>query len=191
MYIRASRELKRLNAISRPPIYSFYTDTLAGLATIRAYREERAMMKKMFQLLDDNMRAFYTLWTTNRWLFVRVELVGAFLSLFIGILLVYKSTNAGLAGIALTFATSLLEYIYWLMRQSTTVDMHFEAIERINEYVDMTPEPPGIVEGSRPPAAVSQKKEGFHIRLIHWGSIVANISQCTSTRPDCHAECRQ
>ncbi|KAI9244357.1 ABC transporter type 1, transmembrane domain-containing protein [Phascolomyces articulosus] len=153
VYIRASRELKKLNAASRPPIYSFYTDTLAGLATIRAYREERAMMKKMFQLLDDNMRAFYTLWTTNRWLFVRVELVGTCLSFFIGILLIYKSTNAGLAGIALTFATSLLEYIYWLMRQSTTVDMHFEAIERINEYMDMTPEPPGIVEGSRPPAA--------------------------------------
>jgi ABC-type multidrug transport system fused ATPase/permease subunit len=154
-YIRASRELKKLNAESRPPIFHLYTDTLAGLATVRAYGEEWTMMKKMFQRLDENMRPFYTLWTTNRWLFVRVELLGTCLSLFIGVSLIHKikSVDAGLAGIALTFATSLLEYVYWLMRQSTTVDMHFEAVERINEYMEMPQEPPSIVEGSRPPAA--------------------------------------
>jgi ABC-type multidrug transport system fused ATPase/permease subunit len=94
-----------------------------------------------------------------RWLFVRVELLGTLLSLFIAILLVHKinSIDAGLAGIALTFSTSLLEYVYWLMRQSTTVDMYFESVERINEYLNMPQEPPGIVEGSRPPASVNLK----------------------------------
>lgn len=66
MYIRASRELKKLNADSRPPIFHLYTDTLAGLATVRAYGEECNMMKKMFCRLDDHMRPFYTLWNTNR-----------------------------------------------------------------------------------------------------------------------------
>jgi ABC-type bacteriocin/lantibiotic exporter with double-glycine peptidase domain len=66
MYIRASRELKKLNADSRPPIFHLYTDTLAGLVTVRAYGEEWNMMKKMFRRLDDNMRPFYTLWNTNR-----------------------------------------------------------------------------------------------------------------------------
>ncbi|KAI9251585.1 P-loop containing nucleoside triphosphate hydrolase protein [Sporodiniella umbellata] len=101
------------------------------------------------------MRPFYTLWTTNRWLFVRVELLGTLLSLFISLLLVYKidSIDAGIAGITLTFSSSLLEYVYWLMRQSTTVDKHFEAIEKVNEYMNMPQEPPGIVEGSRPPAS--------------------------------------
>ncbi|KAI9031832.1 ABC transporter type 1, transmembrane domain-containing protein [Phycomyces nitens] len=155
IYIRASGELKKLNTDTRPAIVCLYADTLAGLSTIRAYKEQRGMMRKMFQRLDENMRPFYTLWTTNRWLFVRVEVLGALLSLFISVLLVYKrdTIDAGSAGIALTFATSLLEYVYWLMRQSTTVDMHFEAVERINEYLDMPQEPPGVVEGSRPPAA--------------------------------------
>jgi ABC-type multidrug transport system fused ATPase/permease subunit len=168
IYVRASRELKRLNAESRLPIYNLYTDTLAGLNTIRAYNEEYSMMRKMFVRLDNNMRPFYTLWTTNRWLFVRVELLGAFLSLFIGVSLVSKhGMDAGLAGIALTFSTSLLEYVYWLMRQSTTVDMHFEAVERINEYMEMPQEPPSIVEGSRPPAAVRErKKDDIYICIL-------------------------
>lgn len=66
VYIRASKELKKLNASSRPPILRLYSDTLNGLLTIRAYGEEWTMMKKMFNRLDDNMRPFYTLWTTNR-----------------------------------------------------------------------------------------------------------------------------
>ncbi|KAG1469917.1 hypothetical protein G6F56_002980 [Rhizopus delemar] len=65
VYIRASKELKKLNASSRPPILRLYSDTLNGLLTIRAYGEEWTMMKKMFNRLDDNMRPFYTLWTTN------------------------------------------------------------------------------------------------------------------------------
>lgn len=66
VYVRASRELKKLNASSRSPILRLYSDTLNGLLTIRAYGEEWTMMKKMFNKLDDNMRPFYTLWTTNR-----------------------------------------------------------------------------------------------------------------------------
>lgn len=155
IYIRASRELKKLVAESRPPMFHLYTDTLEGQSTIKAYGKQGTMMQKMFSRLDDTVRPFYTLWTTNRWLFVRVELLGTCLSLFIGVLLVHKmkTVDAGLAGIALTFSTSLLEYVYWLMRQSTTVDMHFEAVERVNEYMEMPQEPPSIVEGSRPPAA--------------------------------------
>ncbi|KAI8089912.1 P-loop containing nucleoside triphosphate hydrolase protein [Halteromyces radiatus] len=101
------------------------------------------------------MRPFYFLWTTNRWLFVRVEFIGASLCLFLGLILVYKmeQLDAGLAGIVLTLASSLLEYIYWMMRQSTAVGMHFDAVQHINEYMDMPQEPPGVLDGSRPPAA--------------------------------------
>lgn len=64
--------------------------------------------------------------------------------------------DVGLAGIALTLASILLEYIYWLMRQSTAVDMHFDAVQHINEFIAIPQEPPGVIEGSRPPAAVNK-----------------------------------
>jgi len=34
-YLSTSRELKRLDAVSRSPIFSFFGETLAGLAVIR------------------------------------------------------------------------------------------------------------------------------------------------------------
>ncbi|CAO3611821.1 unnamed protein product [Cunninghamella echinulata] len=154
-YIRASHRLKKIESDSRPLVYKLYKDTLDGLITIRAYGKQRQMLGKMYQVLDDNMRPFYLLWATNRWLFVRVEFIGASLCLFLSLFLVYQreKIDVGLAGIALTLAASLLEYVYWLMRQSTAVDMHFDAVQHINEYITIPQEPPGVLEGSRPPAA--------------------------------------
>lgn len=40
-YLRASRELKRLDSVSRSPIYAHFQETLGGITTIRAYRQQR------------------------------------------------------------------------------------------------------------------------------------------------------
>lgn len=37
LYIRSSRELKRLDAVAFSPIFQHYGESLAGLATIRAF----------------------------------------------------------------------------------------------------------------------------------------------------------
>eukprot|EP00741_Cyanophora_paradoxa_P011048 tig00020553_g10680.t1 len=39
-YRRTSRELKRLEAVTRSPMYSWLTETMAGLPVVRAYRRE-------------------------------------------------------------------------------------------------------------------------------------------------------
>lgn len=46
------REVKRLDAISRSPVYSSIGEELAGLATIRAYRAERRLIERNASLVD-------------------------------------------------------------------------------------------------------------------------------------------
>jgi hypothetical protein len=47
------------------------------------------------------------------------------------------------------------------MRQSSVVGMHFDAVQHVNEYMEMPQEPPGVLEGSRPPAAVRQRQNDW------------------------------
>ncbi len=39
-YIPSARELQRIESVTRSPIYSKFSEALAGVATIRAYRKE-------------------------------------------------------------------------------------------------------------------------------------------------------
>ena len=44
-YLHSSRECKRIEAVTRSPIYADFSATLEGLATVRAYRIENRLRK--------------------------------------------------------------------------------------------------------------------------------------------------
>lgn len=154
-YLRISRELKRLNSVSRSPIYSHFTESLVGVTTIRAYGVEGLFMRTIYEKLDSFVAPFYFLWMSNRWLYARIEFTGAFVILSTGIFLILNINNidAGMAGISLFYARGFLESIYWFIRQYTAVEMNLNSVERIQEYLEIEQEPPAQIEGHRPPAA--------------------------------------
>ncbi|KAI9025849.1 hypothetical protein CLU79DRAFT_789637 [Phycomyces nitens] len=155
LYLRASRQFKRINSVNLSPIYSHFTETLMGLATIRAYCKEEMFELTFYKKIDTYISSFYLLWMSNRWLYARIEFIGSFVTLITGIciLLNISSIDAGMAGILLFYARSLLDAIYWLIRQYTQVEMELNSVERVQEYLELEQEAPPIIKGSRPPAA--------------------------------------
>ncbi|KAI8099375.1 uncharacterized protein BX664DRAFT_321113 [Halteromyces radiatus] len=154
-YLRISRELKRLNSVSRSPIYSHFTESLVGVTTIRAFGQQKKFLLTMYDKLDTYVAPFYLLWMTNRWLYCRMEFTGAFLTLSAGVFIVLNldRVDAGMAGISLFYAFSFLENVYWFIRQYTQVEMDLNSVERVQEYLQIDQEAPSVVEGRRPPAA--------------------------------------
>ena len=75
-YIRTSRELKRLDSLALSPIFSHFNETLQGIATVRAFRQQAAFQRRNAQLLDASNRAWWPAQCVNRWLSVRLELLG-------------------------------------------------------------------------------------------------------------------
>lgn len=69
-FLQASvREVKRLDAISRSPVYSSIGEELAGLATIRAYRAEDRLIRRNGDLIDRSVIFSLANQSMNRFLF--------------------------------------------------------------------------------------------------------------------------
>ncbi|KAF9393978.1 hypothetical protein CPC16_000531 [Podila verticillata] len=153
-YIASSRELKRIESITKSPLYSHFGETLVGVSTIRAFGAEARFMEEVLVKLDNNNTPYYFLWMCNRWLSVRVDFLGSMVSFIAGILILINMDGLakGWAGVSLGSAMNFMGLIYWLVRIYTEMEMSLNSVERVHEYIDMPQEPPAIIEGSRPPA---------------------------------------
>lgn len=71
------KEFLDLNLIfsSRGPLSAHFSETLAGLPTIRASRQQNRFIKQMFHHLDINTNAFLLLNTSSRWLSIALVIV--------------------------------------------------------------------------------------------------------------------
>jgi ATP-binding cassette subfamily C (CFTR/MRP) protein 1 len=76
-YLRTSRELKRLDSVSRSPIYAHFQESLGGITTIRAYRQQGRFALENEWRMDANLRAYFPSINANRWLAVRLEFIGS------------------------------------------------------------------------------------------------------------------
>ena len=48
-YVKTSRELRRLEALNRSPVFSHFSDTLEGLVTIRTYNKEQVVLEELYR----------------------------------------------------------------------------------------------------------------------------------------------
>lgn len=151
-YISLSRELKRYESITKSPIHQHFSESLSGVATIRAYGVEGRFMKQNLAAIDNNNRPFFYLWVANRWLSFRVDAVGCMVMLFAGIfvLLSVGRIDAGLAGLSLSYAISFSESALWIVRLYANVEMNMNSVERLQEYLEVEQEPPYEIKETEP-----------------------------------------
>uniref|UniRef100_H2Z8F9 Uncharacterized protein n=1 Tax=Ciona savignyi TaxID=51511 RepID=H2Z8F9_CIOSA len=151
-YVSTSRQLKRLESISRSPIYSHFSETITGASTIRAYGLQNSFIKQSENLVDVNQMAYFPNIVSNRWLALRLELVGNFIVLFAAIFAVAgKGTiDSGIVGLSVSYAMQITQTLNWMVRQSSELETNIVAVERVEEYSNVVQEAPLVIEGERP-----------------------------------------
>lgn len=137
-YRSSAREVKRLDAILRSSLYSHFSETLSGLATIRAYRETETFVRENQKRMDIENRAYYLSITNQRWLGVRLDMLGALLVLIVALLTTASSTpiTGGNAGIALTYMLTVAQAFSWMTRQIAEVENDSASVERLLYYAE-------------------------------------------------------
>lgn len=163
-YLRSSRELKRLDSVSRSPIYAHFQESLGGISTIRAYRQQDRFELENEWRVDANLRAYFPSISANRWLAVRLEFIGAIVILAAAGLSVIAVANGaklgeGLVGLAMSYGLQITTSLNWIVRQTVEVETNIVSVERVLEYAQLPSEAPEIIHRSRPPVSWPSRGE--------------------------------
>ncbi|KAL7750103.1 hypothetical protein RI367_004618 [Sorochytrium milnesiophthora] len=153
-YRSTSRELKRLDSTSRSPLFAQFGETLSGIVTIRAYREQKRFSAVNQAHMDNNNRPYFQQIAAQRWLAVRLETVGNLLVLFAGLLGVI-SVHAGHSpeqfGLSMSYALQVTGVLNWCVRQAAEVETQMNSVERLDYYAtELVNEAPPVIEETRP-----------------------------------------
>uniref|UniRef100_A0A673I3S4 Multidrug resistance-associated protein 1 n=1 Tax=Sinocyclocheilus rhinocerous TaxID=307959 RepID=A0A673I3S4_9TELE len=137
-YVASSRQLKRLESVSRSPVYTHFNETLLGTSVIRAFGEQQRFIRESDGRVDHNQKAYFPSIVANRWLAVRLEFVGncivAFAALFA--VMARDSLSPGIMGLSISYALQVTTYLNWLVRMSSELETNIVAVEKVKEYGD-------------------------------------------------------
>ncbi|TFK27186.1 ATP-binding cassette transporter YOR1 [Coprinopsis marcescibilis] len=135
-YRSSARELKRLDSVLRSYLYSHFSESLSGLATIRAYGESKRFALVNEKRVDNENRAYWLTVTNQRWLGIRLDFLGALLTLIVAILTVGTrfTISPAQTGLVLSYILSVQQAFGWMVRQTAEVENNMNSVERIDFY---------------------------------------------------------
>lgn len=136
-YYRASaREVKRFESLLRSHVFARFAEGLSGVASIRAYGLRRRFVADLRAAIDDMNAAYYLTFANQRWLSVRLDLVGTALVLTVALLVVTSrfAVDPSIGGLVLSYILAIVQMLQFSVRQLAEVENGMNAVERLRHY---------------------------------------------------------
>ncbi|KAM4702820.1 ATP-binding cassette sub-family C member 2 [Rhinophrynus dorsalis] len=151
-YVTTSRQLRRLDSVTRSPIYSHFGETVSGLSVIRAYGHQQRFLQHNEDTIDINQKSVYSWMVSNRWLAIRLEFVGNLTVFFAALFAVLArgTVDSGTVGLSISAALNITQTLNWLVRMTSELETNIVAVERVDEYIKVDREAPWVTD-HRPP----------------------------------------
>jgi ABC-type multidrug transport system fused ATPase/permease subunit len=135
-YRATARELQRLDSIARSPVFAHFSETLAGIGTIRAFEQSARFARQNEFLVNEHARISYTVIAGSSWLTVRLDSISAFVSFSVAVIIVAVDDllPAGWAGLALAYSFNLAFNLMFATQNFAAVENSMTSVQRIGHY---------------------------------------------------------
>ncbi|KAJ8918452.1 hypothetical protein NQ315_008149 [Exocentrus adspersus] len=142
VFLATSRDLKRIEAVTRSPMYNHLNASINGITTIRAFAVQEILRKEFDGYQNQYSSACFLFLGANRtfgfWLDFHCVVYTALV--ICSILFIKTEVFGGNVGFALTEAVGLTGMFQWGIRQWSEMENQMTAVERLEEYTKIKPE---------------------------------------------------
>ncbi|CAG9768689.1 unnamed protein product [Ceutorhynchus assimilis] len=142
IFLATSRDIKRLEGITRSPVYSHLTASLQGLTTIRAFGAQQILKAEFDNYQNAYSSAYFMFLAANRTFGFWLDMHCVFFITLVTFSFVFMDTETmgGNVGLAITQSINLTGMFQWGMRQWSELENTMTCVERIKEYADVVSE---------------------------------------------------
>ncbi|RZC52528.1 hypothetical protein C5167_020953 [Papaver somniferum] len=152
-YLASSRELTRLDSITKAPVIHHFSESIAGVMTIRCFRKQEEFSDENFNRVNTNLRMDFHNNGSNEWLGFRLELVGSMVLCLSAFFMVSLPTNfikPEYVGLSLSYGLSLNGVLFWTTYMTCFVENKMVSVERIRQFINIPSEAPWRIKDCLP-----------------------------------------
>uniref|UniRef100_A0A6P7GCD8 Multidrug resistance-associated protein 4-like n=1 Tax=Diabrotica virgifera virgifera TaxID=50390 RepID=A0A6P7GCD8_DIAVI len=147
MYLKTAQSVKRLEGISKAPVFSHISASLFGITTIRASNAEKMVTTEFDILQDQHSSTWFLFLVSGRVFGFYLDVICCiFLAIVTIQFLLFRDENtlSGNVGLAISHSYILTGMVQMGIRQSVEVASHMISVERILQYTKL--EKDGVFE---------------------------------------------
>ena len=141
-YMASARDIKRLDGISKSPIFSHLSNSMHGVTTIRAFSAEPLLQAQFDRMQDLHTSGSFALISGTSWFAVYMDwIVVVFLACVVfSFPLLSGDFVGGDVGLAISSCIMLTGLLQHGVLQSAHVENLMTTVERVMEYSKLDPE---------------------------------------------------
>lgn len=143
-YRMTGPDLQRIDALSRSPMQSMISECLEGSTSIRVFHQDPNFVRRFMDIVDVNSSALLNYVSVQRWLSVRMEVLGSLVILTTSVMVVCLNerlgTSAGLAGLLIVWGSNFTITLNFLVQTFSDTEAAITAIERVDAMAELPTE---------------------------------------------------
>ncbi|KAJ6729463.1 ATP-BINDING CASSETTE SUB-FAMILY C [Salix viminalis] len=142
-FLATSRELTRLDSITKAPVIHHFSESISGVMTIRSFSKQDSFCQENVNRVNANLRMDFHNNGSNEWLGLRLEMIGSLIlcaSAMFLILLPSSIVRPENVGLSLSYGLSLNSVLFWSIYFSCFVENRMVSVERIKQFTSISSE---------------------------------------------------
>lgn len=140
-YLRTSRQVRLLEIEAKSPLYTHFTETIAGISTIKAYHWQSQFQQTCDKHINNSQRTYYLLLSIQQWLAFILDLLVAVMAVVIVSITtcLHDKFSPGEIGVALNLVLTFNDALAQAITSWTQVETSIGAVTRVQRFRDTTP----------------------------------------------------